>query len=867
MGSSNTTQREVLLPNLSEQCDVIRLVRLMPTGIYFLSSLNNSPMASLVLTDSSQLTSDSQHLDNAVLWTETLLDDHTFFLLGSLEKEMSLDIPLQSTHLFTFLPDEEPCSWSKGLTSHFTSLTILVDVHAEFYGREQQQTEMVETFLRHKVRLSQRLNPASAVDNLIPLLIELQRHGQPRLRKPHLSLCLRDATTAQDVTFIATTSFWVSDADIGETRETVGRRINQPHLWPRDRKATTNDSQRQSSNRQDPTAGPLRDLRVNAPHPTRHWSYLQFNYFIHPKHLPSHEHRALSPFSNPIHLAKVGSTLTTQGQVQLTVTMQSLTLNITCPVSKALRESLILGQPWFTKIKAIMDYEYQRVLLWAQERYTLSWSTKLYEQADPILGGDIQHHAPLEYQDRLLQLLDRHRDLFTTQGPLRRTCSITHRIQLRTTGESWSDPTGTPPQNMNKLTSPHTTLLRNKVRCRWTPDLYTNFLDLQMAFTQLKQLKLPDTSKPFPQQPNEEHTGEEVQDWAHLITPPGYEPTKVNQKPSKPLRLRQNHFMKSSRTTSDTTQKSKNWINCRKMLNTRNQKHHLEDDVLWHRETKDDPWKLVIPKTTRQWVQWTYHDDHHASHPGEGEIHAPSNEATHGKTSGRKYNATSTVVCYAPVRRQGAIKVLNLYDPANLADRGRSTKSSGPSSSKCSHVEGTQDTSCQKMNPNSSAVHGPTHARNGTSTPGPLRYTTHNLISPNKESCQTSGINLSRLMSYTPPHSPPHSHILFHQPLLPRIAHGTCSPNHNLLTQSHRLPPETPRYTPLPYSFFASVPYASQRDPQNEVSCEMTIYYVQRHPVVYGQSKKEYSNSYLMGLEFSKNSTNRLDTLPALEKV
>nr|CAD7197744.1 unnamed protein product [Timema douglasi] len=39
---------------------------------------------------------------------ETYLDDHTFFLLGSFEKEMSLDIPLQGTHLFTFLPDEDP---------------------------------------------------------------------------------------------------------------------------------------------------------------------------------------------------------------------------------------------------------------------------------------------------------------------------------------------------------------------------------------------------------------------------------------------------------------------------------------------------------------------------------------------------------------------------------------------------------------------------------------------------------------------------------------------------------------------------------------------------------------------------------------
>ncbi|CAG2055910.1 unnamed protein product [Timema podura] len=206
--------------------------------------------------------------------------------------------------------------FQKRLTSHFARPTILAALHAEFYGREQQQTEMVETFLRHKVRLSQRLTPASPLDNLIPLLIELVHPGlRPFLRAPPPQdleeLITRNIDVERDLAkSCSTTSATSRPAETPSTssellpprfhfcpechfhrdcpilghrrqdeekRETTGRRKNQPHLWPRDPRATTNDLQRQSSDRQDPTMGPLRDLPGNAPCPTRHRSYLQLH--------------------------------------------------------------------------------------------------------------------------------------------------------------------------------------------------------------------------------------------------------------------------------------------------------------------------------------------------------------------------------------------------------------------------------------------------------------------------------------------------------------------------------------------------------------------------------------------------------------
>nr|CAD7396236.1 unnamed protein product [Timema poppensis] len=77
------------------------------------------------------------------------LGDHTFFLLGSFEKEMSLGTPLQGTHLFTFLPDEEPCRfWGKQQISGFIRRDKLRKDSSLMMKHQLLMNQLIQTILK-----------------------------------------------------------------------------------------------------------------------------------------------------------------------------------------------------------------------------------------------------------------------------------------------------------------------------------------------------------------------------------------------------------------------------------------------------------------------------------------------------------------------------------------------------------------------------------------------------------------------------------------------------------------------------------------------------------------------------------------------
>nr|CAD7456122.1 unnamed protein product [Timema tahoe] len=209
------------------------------------------------------------------------------------------------------------------LTHHFASTSTIASLHAELYGKEQTQTEPVEIFLRHKIRLYQRLAPTISSTEIIPVA---------------------NPTPSRE----------------GKTEKQPSQKTTEPNIY----EAVINSVNPSTSQ-------PLPRVLCKTPHGPL-LALLDTGAtanFIQYQHLTPTNLKHLIPFPTPIHLAKVGSNLTIQGQITLPLTMQTLEVNVTFLVSDELREPLILRQPWFTEQKNIKN---NSSVYWTNTETTLS---------------------------------------------------------------------------------------------------------------------------------------------------------------------------------------------------------------------------------------------------------------------------------------------------------------------------------------------------------------------------------------------------------------------------------------------------------------------------------------------------------------
>nr|CAD7395238.1 unnamed protein product [Timema cristinae] len=124
-----------------------------------------------------------------------------------------------------------------------------------------------------------------------------------------------------------------------------------------------------------------------------------------------------------------------------------------------------------------------------------SFDKRLHDETSPIALADVQSDTTILYTRKLLEIL-KHKAIFSTSRPLRRTRSATRHVTLKTNQRILVKPYQFLPK-MNKLTAPRTSLVKANIHWRWSQETEVAFHQLKTEFHQIQPIKRPRLNRPL----------------------------------------------------------------------------------------------------------------------------------------------------------------------------------------------------------------------------------------------------------------------------------------------------------------------------------------------------------------------------------
>ena len=95
-----------------------------------------------------------------------------------------------------------------------------------------------------------------------------------------------------------------------------------------------------------------------------------------------------------------------------------------------LQEEVLLGHHWLTANQAVVDYRRGCLHIGSENRQTVFCNDRAEPEEEDIEEASLQTSAGGQHHKRLLEMLHRHRSLFS-RGPLLTTSAAKHEIRLK----------------------------------------------------------------------------------------------------------------------------------------------------------------------------------------------------------------------------------------------------------------------------------------------------------------------------------------------------------------------------------------------------------------------------------------------------
>lgn len=152
--------------------------------------------------------------------------------------------------------------------------------------------------------------------------------------------------------------------------------------------------------------------------------------FLHPELLL--QGTAIESATSAANLAGEDTHMLLIGKAHIKIRIQGYSFNVLAWVAPTSREPLILGYPWLTRQRAILDFHHGIIHFGVHERLTVRLSNAPVRKQIPFQTGLSESHQelPPEWTTEFHELIQRFGIVFKTDGRLSQTCSTRHSIQL-----------------------------------------------------------------------------------------------------------------------------------------------------------------------------------------------------------------------------------------------------------------------------------------------------------------------------------------------------------------------------------------------------------------------------------------------------